>query len=75
MRDAWRSAPGCGGSNPVRCKALKRLKLTRQKKTLRAAEQDRPEIAAERQAPRQQVAEIGADRLVFVDESYLILSP
>ena len=40
-----------------------------QKKTLRAAELDRPGIAAEREAYRQQIAEIGADRLVFVDES------
>jgi transposase len=40
-----------------------------QKKTLRAAEQDQPEIAAERERYREQVAEIGADRLVFVDQS------
>ena len=40
-----------------------------QKNTLRAAEQDHPEIAAERERLRKQVAEIGADRLVFVDES------
>jgi transposase len=40
-----------------------------QKKTLRAAEQDRPEIAAERERYRQQAAELGASRLVFVDES------
>jgi hypothetical protein len=64
----WAERTGVRGSNPVRCEALKRLKRTR-KKTLRAAEQDRPEIAAERQAYRQQLAEIGADRLVFVDES------
>jgi hypothetical protein len=40
-----------------------------QKKTLRAAEQDRPEIAAERERCRQQAAKLGAGRLVFVDES------
>lgn len=40
-----------------------------QKKTLRAAEQDRPEIAAERARYREQIAAISVDRLVFVDES------
>ena len=40
-----------------------------QKKTLRAAEQDRPEIAAERERYREQIAAISVDRLVFVDES------
>ena len=39
------------------------------KKTLRAAEQERPEIAAEREAYRQQMSDIPADRLVFLDES------
>jgi hypothetical protein len=39
----------------VICVAPKRLKL-RPKKTLRTAEQDRPEIAAEREAYRQQMA-------------------
>ncbi len=45
------------------------LEAHAQKKTLRAAEQDHPEIAAERERFREQVNEIGADRLVFVDES------
>jgi transposase len=40
-----------------------------QKKTLRAAEQDRPEIAAEREAYRQSMTEMPAERLVFLDES------
>ena len=40
-----------------------------EKKTLRAAEQDEPEIAAEREAYRQQRGAIPAERLVFLDES------
>jgi hypothetical protein len=40
-----------------------------QKKTLRAAEQERPEIAAEREAYRQQMSELPVERLVFLDES------
>jgi len=37
--------------------------------TLRAAKQERPEIAAERETSRQQMSEIPAERLVFLDES------
>ena len=44
-----------------------------QKKTRRATEPDQPEIAAERY--REQVAEIGVDRLVFVDESRRASAP
>jgi transposase len=40
-----------------------------EKKTLRAAEQERPEIAAEREAYRQQMSDMPAERLVFLDES------
>jgi len=40
-----------------------------QKKTLRAAEQNHSEIAAEREAFLAQVKEIGPERFVFVDES------
>jgi hypothetical protein len=40
-----------------------------EKKTLRAAEQERPEIAREREAYRQQMSELPAERLVFLDES------
>jgi transposase len=41
----------------------------REKKTLRAAEQERPEIASEREAFRQQMSALPAERLVFLDES------
>jgi transposase len=40
-----------------------------EKKTLRAAEQARPDIAAEREADRQQMSDLPAERLVFLDES------
>jgi hypothetical protein len=50
----------------VLCEAPKRLKLRPKNLwTLRAAEQDRPEIAAEREAYRQQMSEIPAKRSVF----------
>ncbi len=48
----------------VICEALKRLKL-QPKKTLRAAEQERREIAAEREAYRQQMSKVSVERLVF----------
>ena len=38
-------------------------------KTLRAAEQERPELVAERAAWRAELAEVDPDRLVFLDES------
>jgi transposase len=40
-----------------------------EKKTLRAAEQERPEIASEREAYRQQMSGLPTERLVFLDES------
>ena len=39
------------------------------KKTLRAAEQDRPDVAAERAALKAQQPELDAPRLVFIDET------
>jgi hypothetical protein len=52
----------------VACEALKRYKL-RPKEPLWAAEQNRPEIAAEREAYRRQMSAAPAERLVFLDES------
>jgi hypothetical protein len=40
-----------------------------EKKSRRAAEQDRPELKAERQAWRQEFAAVDPSRLVFVDET------
>ena len=39
------------------------------KKTLHAAEQSRPDVAAQRQQWPQRLADVAAERLVFVDES------
>ena len=50
------------------CEALKSLKA-RPKKALRAKEQERPGISAESEAYRQQISDIPAERLVFLDES------
>ena len=52
----------CGGSLPGRRSASK--------KTLHAAEQDRPDVARARQALREKQPELPADKLVFVDETW-----
>src|ERR1700692_3943792 len=51
----------CGGSLPERRSASK--------KTLHAAEQDRPDVARARQGLREKQPELPADKLVFVDET------
>lgn len=43
--------------------------MSSQKKSLRAAEQDRPEVKAQRQAWQEMVAGLDPHRLVFLDES------
>jgi transposase len=50
-------------------RALDRLDITRKKKTRRAAEQDRPELKAQRSAWREEFAAVDPERLVFLDES------
>lgn len=50
-------------------RALKRLKLFRKKKTLRASEQKRPDVAAERTAFEQAMPQMETRRLVFIDET------
>jgi transposase len=50
-------------------RALRKLKITRQKKDLHAQERDRPDVKRQRRAFRKQVAGIDPKRLVFVDES------
>jgi transposase len=63
------------GASGVACspaavfRALGRLGITRKKKSRRAAEQDRPELKAQRQAWREEFAAVDPARLVFVDES------
>jgi len=43
--------------------------VSSKKKSLRAAEQDRPDVKAQRQAWREKTAELDLRRLVFLDES------
>src|SRR5262245_3386374 len=49
--------------------ALRRLDLTRKKKTLHASERDRPDVQKKRRLFRRQVRRIAANRLVFLDET------
>jgi transposase len=50
-------------------RALRRLKITRKKKTRRHEEQDRPDVREKRAAFAEEVAALDPKRLVFVDES------
>src|SRR4029077_2166863 len=50
-------------------RALRRLGLTRKKKTLHADEQDRPEVEKKRRSFRRRVKRSGPERLIFVDET------
>jgi transposase len=50
-------------------RALKRLRLTRKKKTLHADQRDRPDIQVQRDQFREELAEVSPDHLVFVDET------
>jgi transposase len=50
-------------------RALKKLGITRKKKTQHAAEQDRPEVQEQWKSFRKQVQRIEPGRLVFVDET------
>jgi transposase len=50
-------------------RALRRLGLTRKKKTLHADQQDRPDVQKKRCSFRRKVKQIEPQRLVFVDET------
>jgi len=60
---------GVGGSIMIVWRALKKLGITRKKKTKHAAEQDRPEVQEKREVFREEVQSIEPKRLVFVDET------
>jgi transposase len=60
---------GLGGSLMIIFRALKRLGITRKKKTKHADERDRPEVWDKRKAFRRKVKPIAPRRLVFVDET------
>jgi transposase len=51
------------------CRALKKLGITRKKKTLHAQQRDTPEVQKKPRVFRREVAEIHPKHLVFVDES------
>jgi transposase len=50
-------------------RALRRLGLTRKKKTLHADERDRPDVQKKRRSFRRKVKPIDPQRLIFVDET------
>lgn len=50
-------------------RSLRRMGLTRKKKTLRASERDRPEVQKKRARYRRKVRKIEPKRLVFLDET------
>lgn len=60
---------GMKGSLAAIGRALRKLDITRKKKSLHAAEQDRPEVQRKRRAFRREVKPIEPERLVFVDET------
>jgi transposase len=49
-------------------RALRRLRISRKKKTVHAQERDRPEVQEQRAAFTEKLAEVDPDHLVFVDE-------
>lgn len=49
-------------------RVLRRLRISRKKKTVHAQERDRPEVQEQRVAFTEQLAEVDPDHLVFVDE-------
>ena len=59
---------GVGGIMIV-WRALKKLGITRKKKTKHAAEQDRPDVQKKRRAFRKEIKPIEPKRLIFVDET------
>ena len=51
------------------CRALKALGLVRKKRRVKAAEQDREDVAEARAAWRAELAGVDPARLVFIDET------
>ena len=60
---------GWAVSLPSVCRALKRWRLKRKKKSVRASEQQRPDVAAKRVAYQASIQAVDPVRLVFLDES------
>jgi transposase len=59
---------GQGCSRMAVWRALRKLKITRKKKVLRADERDRPDVQKKRQEFQAELAGLDPKRLVFVDE-------
>jgi transposase len=64
-----RQGLGIPGSLMIVWRGLKTLGITRKRKSLHAAERDRPEVQEERRSFRDEVEPIEPKRLVFVDET------
>jgi transposase len=64
-----RQGLGLSGSLMIVWRGLKKLDITRKKKTLHATEQDRLEVQEERRSFLEDVESIEPKRLVFVDET------
>ena len=64
-----RQGSGVAGSIMIVWRGLKKLDITRKKKTLHATERDRPDVRKKRRSFRREVKPIEAERLVFVDET------
>jgi transposase len=62
-------ALGVSGSIMIVWRGLRRLNITRKKKTLHATERDQPEVQKKRRSFRRKVVPIEPKRLVFVDET------
>ena len=69
FQEATAVTPGRAGAALSRNAGVLALSRTVEKKSRRAAEQDRPELKAERAAWRQEFAAVDPTKLVFVDES------
>lgn len=67
--EQYRQRLGVEGSIMIIWRGLKRLGITRKKKSPHAAERDRPEVQRRRRAFRREVVPIEPKRLVFVDET------
>jgi transposase len=61
---------GLSFSASTLCRALKALGLTVKKKVLRAAEQDRPDVAQQRRRWREAMPDWDPEHLVFLDETW-----
>lgn len=69
LRTWLREALGVEASTTLVWETLNRLKLTLKKKTTRAAERDRPDVAKSRRRWRRRRRELNPRKLVFIDET------